>query len=158
MQNSALPLDDVWPILFFPVLWIAISGVLSLLSGWSSLATRFRANAPGGGETFGWVSGAMGFRFFPVNYGHCLRVTSNPTGMGLSVLLPFRAFCPPLFIPWREVESVENGRIFFASYAVIRLRDHWSTIKIRGNAGNHLLREFGRSQINAGAQRPRSGA
>ena len=128
------------------MLWIFISGLLAVLGGWSSLATKFCADRPLQGESFGWVSGSMGFEFFAVNYGGCLRVTTGSVGLGLSVFPLFRAFSPPLLIPWREIRSVEGKRILFSSYTVIRLRNHWSTIKIRGKAGDHIQKSFARAE------------
>ncbi len=37
------------------------------------------------------------------NYGGCLTIVVNSEGIGLSILWPFRAGHPPLFIPWSEI-------------------------------------------------------
>lgn len=149
MQSSGSPQHSLWVILLFPILWIAISGVLAALSGWSSLATRFRTAGPSDGKTFSWVSGSIGARLFPVSYGYCLRVTAGAVGVRLSLLPLFGAFSPPLFIPWREVESVETTRVFFWSYAAIRVREHWANIRIHGEAGEHIRQSFARYRVNA---------
>jgi hypothetical protein len=123
---------------FFPVfalMWLGVCGLLSVLGGWSGLASRFRAEQPVPGERLRFVSGSMGNRFYPVSYGSCLFVTVNDAGFGLSILFPFRFLTPPLFIPWNEVTSVEVKRPHFLPYCVIQLRDQWQTIKIRSGAG-----------------------
>ena len=104
------------------------------------MATAFRADSPVSGERFGFVSGVIGGSWFQVRYGFCLFVTVNETGFGLSVFFPLRLFSPPLFIPWREVESVEKGLL----YTDIRLRNCWPTISVSGAAGERIAQVFAR--------------
>jgi len=112
--------------------WFAITGLLAHIGGWASLAAHFRADEVPPGERFRFLSGSLGNRYFPVNYGGCLFVTVAPAGLHLSVLFLFRFRSPPLFIPWREVDSVEQESVFFSRYTVIRIREHWPRIALRG--------------------------
>ncbi|MBP6676525.1 MAG: hypothetical protein KA185_14680, partial [Vitreoscilla sp.] len=54
----------------------------------------------------------------------------------------FRVFSPPLFIPWTEVESVEQKTGFFVSSVAVRIRGHWPTVSIRGKAGKNIGQAF----------------
>lgn len=126
----------------FVVTWIGISAFLSFYSGWSSLARRFRANAAASGQHFRLVSGALGLSYLPVNYGGCLFVTVNNTGLHLSILFPFRLMSPPLFIPWSQVQSVDAKRVLFGQTMVIQIRNEWAMISIRGVAGERIRETY----------------
>ena len=102
-------LEPQWFFPFFALFWFTVTALLAILSGWRSLATYFRTEAPVEGEQFRFVSGSMGARFFPVSYRNCLFVTVNETGFGLSILALLRLLSPPLFIPWEAVASVESS-------------------------------------------------
>jgi hypothetical protein len=131
-------LEPHWFIAGFVVLWLGMSALLALLGGWTSLAARFRSAEPKAGERLRFVSGSIGAPLMPVSYGRSLFLTLSEEGFGLSVLFLFRFLTPPLFIPWREVESVEERRSLFGRYTVVRVRNHWPTISIRGDAGERL--------------------
>jgi hypothetical protein len=142
MNEPPMPayMEPQWFFPLFAVMWFGISALLSRIGGWSSLAAHFRAAQPATGEHFRFVSGSMGEKFFPVSYGGCLFVAINDNGLHLSILFLFRFQSPPLFIPWSQVESVEQKRLLFLSYTVIRVRDQWPTISIRGRAG-HCIKD-----------------
>lgn len=116
-------LEPQWFIPFFALMWFVIGGGLALLSGWWSLASRFRAVGAVAGKRLRLVSGSMGVRFLPVNYGNCLFVTVNDKGFRLGILFLFRFLSPPLFIPWERVESVVEKRFLFMRYAAVRIRE-----------------------------------
>jgi hypothetical protein len=114
---SEFPSPDLsepqWFLPLFALMWFGIGGLLSVLSGWWSLASRFPAADSIKGENYRFVSGSMGLGFFPVNYGSCLFVTINEKGFRVAILFLFRFLSPPLFIPWAQVESVAEKRFLF---------------------------------------------
>src|ERR687883_215872 len=139
-------LQPQWFLPLFVLLWVGVTGFLAVLGGWSGLATHLRAEQPVEGERFRFVSGSLGARFLPVSYGRCLFVAVNESGFGLSILFLFRVLGPPLFIPWREVELVEQKRFLFFQYTVVRLRNQWPTLSIRGEAGKRIHQGFARAR------------
>lgn len=138
-------LEPRWFLPFFALFWAAITGLLAIVGGWASLATSFRAEGPVEGEYLRFVSGSIGTRFIPVSYGNCLFITVNEAGFRLSILFPFRLLSPPLFIPWKAVASLEAKRFLFFSYSVVRLRDQWPRISVRGSAGRQLEQAYARA-------------
>ena len=135
-------IDSLWFGLFFIAMWVGISTLLSRIGGWSTLARRYRATEPSAGKRFNFVSGSMGQRVFPVNYRTCLFVTVNDRGFYLSIFFLFGFQSPPLFVPWSELESVEAKRLFFLNYTVIRVRDLWPIIWMRGHTGECIIEAF----------------
>lgn len=96
--------------IFFVIIWLGVVLLLSLLSGWSRLAKIYRSRDSFAGEQWHFVSGQL--RNF-VNYRNCLTVGANADGLYLSILFPFRAGHPPLFIPWSDI-TVSEEKLFFA--------------------------------------------
>jgi hypothetical protein len=140
----SVQLAPLWFMLLFAGMWLVITGVLSRVSGWTSLATQFRATQPTSGEKFRFVSGSVGKKGFPVGYRNCLFVSVGERGLGLAILFLFRFQSPSLFIPWSQVESVAEKKIFFARYVVICLRNQWPAISLRGPAGERVKEVYAR--------------
>jgi hypothetical protein len=128
----------LWFLVLFPGLWLVVTGVLSRVGGWASLATQFRATQPTSGESFRSVSGSVGKKGLPIGYRNCLLVSVGERGFSLAVLFLFRFQSPPLFIPWSQVESVEEAKVFFVRCVVIRLRNQWPVISLQGPAGKRV--------------------
>jgi hypothetical protein len=123
-------------------MWVSICVLVSLYSGWFSLARTYRRRGAATGERFYFASGTLGLPVVPVSYSSVLFVSVGPAGLALSVLFPFRLLHPPIMIPWSHVESVVQRRLFFFSSSVIRVHDHWPRIRLLGAAGRKALRQF----------------
>ena len=136
------PSEPQWFLPTFALMWLSISALLSLLSGWRALASQFPASDSIQGDHFRFVSGSMGIPFFPVNYGNCLFVTVNEEGFRVAILFLFRFLTPPLFIPWLQVESVTEKRFLFMRYAAIRIRGSWPIVSLYGKAGTRMLEGY----------------
>ncbi len=134
--------SPLWFVLLFVVMWFLITGGLAHVSGWASLATHFRATSLASGKSFRFVSGAVGKKGFPVGYRNCLSVCIGESGFGLEVLFPFRFQSPPLFIPWSQVESVGERKLFFVRYVVVSLRNQWPAISLQGEASKLVQEVF----------------
>lgn len=131
-------LEPAWFLPIFTMLWFGITGLLAFASGWASLGKRYAASGSIAGTTSWFSSGAMGRRYFPVSYGNCLIVTTNPAGLHLSLWLPFRFLSPPLFIPWTEIQSVEKGWHWLFPCHVVTIREHWARITLYAWTGRRV--------------------
>ena len=100
MMNKPLLLI---PLMFVAVaiMWLAIALLLSALSGWRSLARRYRGQLPQVEGRIAMASGSM--RKFALN--HVVTFTTGPHGIGMAMFGPFALVSPPLAIPWEEVEE-----------------------------------------------------
>jgi hypothetical protein len=131
-------LQPPWLYLYFAALWLGITGLLAHWSGWATLAERFRSDAPVEGDRFRFASGSMGRRWIPVSYGNCLFVTVTPSGLRLSLFLPFRFLSPPLWVAWADLEAVIQKRFLLVSVTTLVLKETWPRITLRGAAGRAL--------------------
>lgn len=132
--------------LLFPVsfatLWLAVTAMLAKISGWRALARRFRAQALPPGEHFRFVSGSVGAGNLPVSYRNCIMLDVAGEGLGVSLFFLFGVCAPPLFIPWREIESVGARRLWLQRSTEIVIRDSATRIRLHGRAGDSAARAF----------------
>ena len=147
MPPSAPPafLQGEWFLPLFLALLFAIGALLTLGSGWRTLSHRFPAIDQVEGARFHFASAKMGrVPWFPVNYGGCLIVTVSPKGLALSTYLPFRFLCPEFFVPWTQVESVEERATALSRRTVVRIRGSPVRIAFRGTAGQGVMTMYAR--------------
>jgi len=144
-------MSRIWIAALLPlVLWLVVSRISAGMSGWRTLARRFAATAPIRGERLRFGSGAMGRLPLPIRYSRCLSIVVGPAGLGLSLMLLFRFGAKPLFIPWPEIESVEEVRYLFVRVLALRVRGEWPTLFFRGRP-EKLIRQAWAAAGRAGA-------
>ena len=95
--------------LYFLALWLFVSATVSYISGWATLARRYRALEPFVGARWKWQSAQM--RWF-AGYGNCLTVGSGPEGLYLATVPLFRFKHPPLLVPWSEINITQMRFLF----------------------------------------------
>ena len=117
-------------LVFFPLLWLGIASLLSVVGGWRELAATYAVDpATFKGDRARTTTGALQRSFMlPVNYSSCLLVYVRDDGVGLHVWRIFSFMHPPLFIPWTAVRDCQAGGFLFWRYAEVTL--HTSSIRI----------------------------
>jgi|ERR1035441_646988 hypothetical protein len=110
-----------YPWLVLPAFWLIMFLITSVMSGWFTLANRFRKVSEPVGETRTTKSSfdpvTMRFRS---NYGGMIRLTAAEDALYLSVFILFRFGHPPLRIPWNEIEF-STCKYFSRDYVVLTL-------------------------------------
>jgi hypothetical protein len=130
--SPASSLDPTW---FVPLLilgWFAVLAFLSFVGGWYELSQRYPDQRRMREKTFSFASMGLGRGFFPVNYKHCISVHIDPKGLAISVLLPFRIFHPPFFIPWSAVSECKQERFWFLSHRAVYVIEPQTRLLFRG--------------------------
>ena len=98
-----------FPFLFIGM-WLVISTLLGLMSGWFNLQQWYpddRSEEPL--LTLGLQSGSMGMG---VSLSGCLTFRAYRSGLGVAIWRIFGPFQRPLLIPWREIEATEKRSFF----------------------------------------------
>ena len=152
---SAVPATLFQSEWFLPLFFAMLLGVgilVTVASGWRTLSNRFPSVAQVEGERFHFASAKMGrVPWFPVNYGGILIVTITPTGLAISIYLPFRLLCPEFFIPWAQVESVEERASALSRRTVVRIRGSTVWLALRGTVGQRVSAMYARMQVTNAA-------
>jgi hypothetical protein len=137
-----------YPLAFIPLFilfWCAILSLIAVLSGWATLAQRFRLTATFAGPTWAFQSARMRWNS---HYGSCLNVSADATGLKLSVLFLFRPGHPPLFVPWSEISVAKRWRfLFFRQVKLLLGRGEQIPLVIGGGLADRI-------QAAAGANWP----
>ncbi len=93
------------PLLFLAV-WLVVLWVISWLGGWRRLARHYRSPEP-------WKHTGLGWQSLYLDRGICFRgsvkAQADEHGLHLSVWPIFRAFHPPLTIPWEDLSGRRLG-------------------------------------------------
>jgi hypothetical protein len=96
----------------FGLFWLGLTFLISKISGWQLLASRFRCVEPVIGKIWMFQSAEMR-RYMRTSFNNCLIITANEDGMRLSMLVFFRFGHPPLYIPWSETMVTQTRRWLF---------------------------------------------
>lgn len=132
----------VWFPAAFVLAWIGVSVLLSVMSGWHQLASRFRATSAIEGQRYRFSSLSLGAGAFPMSYRNCIFVTVGRSGFLMSVLFLYRAYHPPIFVPWSAVETVHPEQRWFLTCTAVYIRGFDKRLLFRGRAGRKILELF----------------
>jgi len=107
--------------IFVAISWYALCFFISFMTGWHTLAQRFRTQAEpyGDTKTAGPFSYTVYMRHWS-HYGGVIRLTAAADALYASVLFPFRIGHPSLCIPWSEIQFGRTKRLWWR-YVVLTL-------------------------------------
>ena len=127
----------------FPLFWIFVVTLISRM-GWHALAERFPAgDRVTEGESFSMQSLLIGRA---TRYKNCVGVTAAYDGMGLSVMFLFRPAHPPLFIPWSEIEAVEDKQTFLFNCLALKIRNFDKELMLWGSSRDAVRKAYDSSR------------
>src|SRR5262245_20686935 len=89
--------------LFFAVIWIGVTSLLGVLSGWFTLMQQFPDRDEKPIVQLNWQSGFMGQ--IGVNFRNVLKIGVCPGGLRVGVLRIFGLFARDFFVPWHAISA-----------------------------------------------------
>lgn len=129
-------------IVFFPILWVAISFVLSRISGWHELGEKYSRINFVSGEKWRFRSARLRHS---VSYNNCVIFVANREGLGISIFFLFRFGHPPLFIPWTDISIQKETKFFRKALCFMVGREFPIPIMVYKNLGNKILSVAGQN-------------
>lgn len=134
IDNHPAIFAAIFPI-YFVLLWLLVSAVISLVGGWHSLSKIYRTRVPFDGTKLRMQSGRMRSL---ANYNNVLTLGANQQGLYLAAMFLFRFMQPPLLIPWGEVR-VRRTKGWIFEYATFTLgREVSIPLRIRSKLADNL--------------------
>jgi hypothetical protein len=106
MSASSNPLYFV---LAFPLLWFAVTTILSFLSGWFRLVERYPNRDEIPIVTLANQSGSLGL----VSMRGILKLGVCTSGLRIGIMVIFGPFCPDFLVPWNEITVTRSDRYFW---------------------------------------------
>ena len=116
---------------FFPMMWLSITGLLASVSGWATLAQTLAWTGPLPSRTTSHVTAMLRV----VSYRGVLTLASDADALYLAIMPLFRFLHPPLRIPWGQIR-VSDGpfgtvAVDLAGVTTLRLaRRTWESLEI----------------------------
>ncbi len=126
-------------IICFALLWTGVIGLIAVLGGWRSLAAAYPlpARTLGEGRRFGMQSMRLGFLG---NYNSVLAITVYRDGVVLVPIMLFKAFHPPVFIPFTAMAGAKRGK-FILHW--VSFRAGKKNIRITGSSASGIAEALG---------------
>lgn len=126
---------------FFPIIfigaWFLVSLLMSIISGWFFLKTKYKQNIEFDGARWYLQSCGVGLG----GCAYCATLGANKQYLFISMLLPFRLFHPNLLIPLGEIVGKERS-IFVLGGVKLILKNIWyPNIYISKRLANNLERQ-----------------
>jgi hypothetical protein len=99
-------------VLYFIAVWVLVSYVIGLLSGWVFLSRRF----PDSGVfySYQWPFQSVRMRNLWGTYSNCANFGADEAGLYMAVFPIFSIGHPPLFIPWSEIQVVSSTEVLYS--------------------------------------------
>lgn len=110
-----------FPIIFpfyFAALYTLVMYWIALVGGWRLLAKRFHLQETFEGEK--WTRQSAAMRLL-TRYNNILTIGADTAGLFMVPFVLFRAWHPPLFVPWSEITGVRETQFLFIKYVEMRL-------------------------------------
>ena len=121
--------SGIIPVILFPFffagIWCLVCVKISK-KGWHDWSRIYRCDRPLTGKLYPGRSGRFSFQG---SYSRVLNVRLCKEGIGLSVMLPWRAGHPPLLIPWSKVVGVEERNFLFLRSLRVTISDLGKTFR-----------------------------
>ena len=123
--------------LFFVTMWLMITTILSVLSGWFWLMVRFPNQESEPILRLRRQSGSMGLG---VVMNGILTLSVCPAGLRVGMMRPFGPFCRDFLVPWQDL-TVTRRKYPFWSVAKLRFgKPAIGSLRIEPHIANRLAR------------------
>jgi hypothetical protein len=104
--------NPLYFLIWFPLFWLAVTLILSFLSGWFALMERYPDQAEDALTVLANQSGSLG----AVSMRGILTLGICPSGLRIGIMRIFGPFCRNFFVPWTEI-TITRGDRFFWTFA-----------------------------------------
>jgi hypothetical protein len=135
--------------LFFASLWLTVTTILAVLSGWFRLMAKFPNRAM---EPILRVRGQSGSMGLGVSMRGILTLGVCPSGLRVGIMRVFGPFCRDFFVPWEDIRVTRRTVLF---WPVAKLQFGSPTIGSLTIAA-HVANRLARAAMGAGPRRGRS--
>ncbi len=135
-------MEIIIPLVFIPffiIMWIGVTGLISVIGGWRGLAQSNPVPAilQETGVTYSFQSMRIGFLG---SYNSVLNITVYTQGIRLAPIFLFSFFHKPIYISYTAMSNIEFGR-FLVHYVTFNLPDR--KIRIMGRSALAVKEKIG---------------
>lgn len=129
----------------FIAMWFVTMFALSEICGWSTLAREYRAKHKFAGPLRGWRWGQVNW----CSYKGCLWIGASSQGVYVKTgpWIFFRAFHPPLLIPWSAVQSIEDCKYWWIRVFEFKFRDNYVKLRLEATVIEQEVRRYASDKL-----------
>jgi len=102
--------------IFFVGLWLFVTGILGLVSGWFALAKRYPDRPEAAILKIAYLSGSMG----GVRLNGALKLSPCPSGLRVGMMRLLGPFSRDFLVPWEDIAVVRRDAWLAGSQAEFR--------------------------------------
>lgn len=132
-------LNPLYFLIAFPVLWFAVTLILSFVSGWFGLMERYPNRDEVPILTLTNQSGSVG----SVSMRNILKLSVCPSGLRIGIMRLFGPFCRDFFVSWEETTVTRGGRYFWKFARVSFGKPSSGNLKVLAEVADALARAAG---------------
>ncbi len=134
--------------LFFATLWLAVTTVLALVSGWFRLMTTFPGQPSQPSLRLRGQSGTMGAG---VGFHGILTLSICQAGLRIGMVRLFGPFCRDFLVPWDAISVSRKSFLFWPTARLEFGHPVVGTLRVSAHVANRLARAAGHSWPEAGS-------
>jgi len=120
---------------FFIAMWLTVTTILSVVSGWFRLASQYPNRPEKALYKASFVSGSLG----SVSMRGLLKLEACPSGMRIGIFRLFGPFCRDFLVPWREIHVQRTDSFFLGRVAELELGRE-TKLRLPGYVADQLAR------------------
>ena len=125
-----------WIFVLFAIVWVVVGVLIAWVSGWRSLAERYRTEREFPGHKRRMQSAQMRAA---CNYNNILTLASDAEGITMGLSLNMFLGHPRLSIPWADVRVEEPKRMLWVTTRTLRLGPAGIPLRVREPLAQFLL-------------------
>jgi hypothetical protein len=130
----------VFSLALLAIFWIATGLLVSWITGWRSLAERYKTNREFPARKR-WMQSAR--MRAGVRFNHALTLGSDAEGIYMGMTLPMFPGQRRLFIPWSDVKAEEPQHLLWLMMRTLRLGPDGIPLRVREPLAQFLLQPRG---------------
>jgi hypothetical protein len=136
MARSAPNLAVFFP-LFFAAVWLAVTTILAMLSGWFRLMARFPNQIE---EPLLRIRGQSGSMGLGVGMRGILTLSVCPSGLRVGIMRMFGPFCRDFFVPWKAISIARKNVLLWPAATLQFSSPGVGSLTIPAHVANRLAR------------------
>ncbi len=123
----------------FPLLWFAVTVILSFLSGWFGLIDRYPDRNETPVVTLSNQSGSLGL----VSMRGVLKLGVCPSGLRIGIMRIFGPFCRDFLVPWNEITVTRSDRVLWKVAKLSFGQPENGNLKVFADVADRIARAAG---------------
>jgi hypothetical protein len=136
--NSLIEQNFAVFLLFFAALWLTVTTILAILSGWFRLVARFPNQIV---EPLLRIRGQSGYMGLGVSMQGILTLSVCPSGLRVGIMRVFGPFCRDFFVPWEAISITRKNVLLLWPVAKLQFGSpSVGSLTIPAHVANRLAR------------------